>query len=191
MSYIQLTWVCWGMFIVAWILGAIYISSNGQETTKRRSRYDWLVLAALIWSVMHYAPNRYLSFSLFHIAWLRMAGSILLIAATVFTLWSRWVLGKMWATNAAVKKEHKLVTRGPYGITRHPIYTGVLGMILGSAMSLDQGVIFLGFIMVLLFFMNRIRNEEQLMEMTFGEQYNRYRKRVPQLVPGLKLFNRK
>lgn len=91
----------------------------------------------------------------------------------------------MWATDAEIKEEHELITAGPYRITRHPIYSGILGMILGSALSLGQGLVVLGFIATLIFFMNRIRNEEKLMVMTFGEQYIQYKKRVPQLIPGI------
>jgi protein-S-isoprenylcysteine O-methyltransferase Ste14 len=92
----------------------------------------------------------------------------------------------MWASHAMVKVSHQLVTNGPYKMTRHPIYTGILGMILGSTLSLGQSLFFLGFIVTFLFFKNRIRNEEQLMVMTFGEEYIEYKKRVPQLIPGFK-----
>ena len=139
---------------------------------------------------MHYLPHRYLIFATFHVVWLQLIGAILLVMSTLYTLWSRWMLGKMWATNAAVKEEHQLVTKGPYQITRHPIYSRILGMVLGSTLSLGQGSSFLLFLIVLLFFMNRIRNEEQLMVMTFGEQYMQYKKRVPQLIPGFKLKNK-
>lgn len=61
-------------------------------------------------------------------------------------------------------------------------------MVLGSAFSLGEGLILLGFIAVLLFFLNRIRLEEQLMTQTFGEQYLQYKNRVPKLVPRIK-FN--
>ena len=89
----------------------------------------------------------------------------------------------MWAANAAVKTEHHLVMDGPYQITRNPIYTGILGMILGSAFSLEEGLVFLDFIAVLLFFLNKIHLEEQLMAQTFDEQYLHYMNRVPKLVP--------
>jgi protein-S-isoprenylcysteine O-methyltransferase Ste14 len=92
----------------------------------------------------------------------------------------------MWASTAVIKTDHQLVTNGPYQITRNPIYTGVLGMILGSSISFGQGAIFLSFIVLLFLFLNRIRLEEQLMTQTFCEQYLLYKNRVPRLVPGLK-----
>jgi protein-S-isoprenylcysteine O-methyltransferase Ste14 len=186
MNLIQVNWICWGAFGLVWIFGALYNSYKAPSTIKRRARYDWLIFALLAWLVTHYVPHRYLAFATFQITWFQVIGAILLVVSTLFTLWSRWVLGKMWATNAAVKQGHQLVTSGPYSITRNPIYTGVLGMIMGSTISLGQGLAFLVFILALLFFMNRIRNEEQLMEMTFGEQFVQFKNRVPQVFPGFK-----
>lgn len=186
MNLIQLNWICWGAFGLVWIFGALYNSYKAPPTTERRARNDWLIFAVLAWLTTHYVPHRYLAFATFHIVWLQVVGAILLITSTLFTLWSRWELGKMWATNASVKEGHELVTSGPYSVTRNPIYTGILGMMLGSAFSLGQGLAFLIFIFALLFFMNRIHNEEQLMEMTFGEQFFQFKKRVPQLFPGFK-----
>ncbi len=62
-------------------------------------------------------------------------------------------------------------------------------MILGSAISLGEGLGFFGFLVTQLFFMNRIYNEEQLLTSTFGEQYMQYKSQVPQLVPGAKVRN--
>lgn len=186
MKLIQLNWICWGAFGLIWILGALYNSYKAPATTKRRARYDWLIFGILAWLVTHYVPHSYLTLATFHIPWLQIFGAILLIVSTLFTLWSRWVLGKMWATNASLKQGHQLVTTGPYRITRNPIYTGILGMILGSTITLGQGWGFLIFIFALLFFMNRIHNEEQLMEMTFGEQFVEFKRRVPQLFPRFK-----
>ena len=131
-------------------------------------------------------PLHYSTVAVFHATWLQALGAILLVLSTAYTLWSRRVLGKMWATDAEVKERHELVTTGSYRITRHPIYSGILGMILGSALSLGQGLALLGLIAALVFFMNRIRNEENLMVITFGEQYIQYKKHVPQLIPGVK-----
>ena len=46
----------------------------------------------------------------------------------------------MWSMDAAVKEGHRLRTEGPYGITRHPIYTGLLGMLLGSLLLAGVGL---------------------------------------------------
>lgn len=187
MNFTDLNLICWATFGLVWIVGSLYNFFNSPRTARHRARYDWLILGAVVWVVMHFLPHRYLDSARFHADWLQWIGTILLVASTLYTLWSRWILGRMWATNAAVKEGHQLVTKGPYQITRHPIYSGILGMVLGSTLSLGQGSSFFLFLIVLLFFINRIRNEEQLMVMTFGEEYIQYKERVPRLMPGFKL----
>ena len=59
-------------------------------------------------------------------------GLVILLGSTVFTLWARFALGTMWTLDARLKEGHALRTDGPYRITRHPIYTGILGMLLRS-----------------------------------------------------------
>ena len=46
----------------------------------------------------------------------------ILVGSTVFTLWARWTLGKMWSSVPAVREKHELRTEGPYRVTRHPAY---------------------------------------------------------------------
>jgi protein-S-isoprenylcysteine O-methyltransferase Ste14 len=82
-------------------------------------------------------------------------------------------LNLLWSGAPAVKQKHQLRTGDPYSITRHPIYTGVLGMLLGSMLVAGGG--------------RWIVRRFMLAE--FPDDYPRYRQRVPRLVPGLRLIS--
>jgi protein-S-isoprenylcysteine O-methyltransferase Ste14 len=117
--------------------------------------------------------------------WLRVLGLAVLIASTVFTLWARFSLGTMWSQAPKVKGDHQLRTHGPYAVTRHPIYTGLLGMLLGATLLSGIGQWIVLFPAALIVFEVKIRMEERLMVATFPDEYPRYRRQVPQLIPGL------
>jgi protein-S-isoprenylcysteine O-methyltransferase Ste14 len=115
---------------------------------------------------------------------LRAVGVALLLVSTAFSLWARFVLGMLWSSAAVLKQGHVLRTNGPYAVTRHPIYSGLLGMVLGTAFLMGIGAWGFLFLAVLVGLEARIRTEERLLTVEFGEQYARYRAAVPQLVPG-------
>jgi protein-S-isoprenylcysteine O-methyltransferase Ste14 len=117
--------------------------------------------------------------------WVRVLGLAVLAASTVFTLWARFSLGTMWSNAPQVKDYHQLRTHGPYAVTRHPIYTGVLGMLLGATLLSGIGQWIVLFPAALIVFEVKIRMEEPLMLATFPDDYPRYRRQVPQLIPGL------
>jgi protein-S-isoprenylcysteine O-methyltransferase Ste14 len=114
-------------------------------------------------------------------------GLVILLGSTVFTLWARFALGTMWTLDAAVKEGHALRTDGPYGITRHPIYTGIMGMLLGALLLAGVGRWILLLPIGLVVFEVKLHVEEELMVATFPDEYPRYRQRVPQLIPGLRI----
>ena len=72
-------------------------------------------------------------------AWVRFLGLAVLIASTAFALWARFSLGTSWSIAPEVGGDRRLRTQGPYAVTRHPIYTGLLGMILGTALLAGLG----------------------------------------------------
>ena len=76
---------------------------------------------------------------------------------------------------------------GPYAITRHPIYTGLLAMLLGTLLVSGGGLWIVPFPVALILLEFKIRIEERLMTAEFPEEYPYYRQRVPQLAPGLRL----
>jgi protein-S-isoprenylcysteine O-methyltransferase Ste14 len=125
-----------------------------------------------------------------HSSWVRLLGLAVLVVSTVFALWARAALGTMWSLEPAVKDRHQLRTGGPYGVTRHPIYTGLLGMLLGTVLVVGAGRSILILPVGLVLLELKLRREESLMLATFPDDYPRYRRRVPQLVPGLRLRRR-
>ncbi|MFG2372823.1 methyltransferase family protein [Streptomyces sp. NPDC048504] len=66
---------------------------------------------------------------------LAILGALFAVASTGLLLWARWVRGVMWASIPLVHERHELRTDGPYRIVRHPIYTGLLGMVLGGMLA--------------------------------------------------------
>ncbi len=117
---------------------------------------------------------------------LLIVAAVLLAASTWFVFAAINRLGRQWSFVAAVRPDHALVTTGPYGHVRHPIYAGMFGMLLGTGFLLTSAP---AFVLALLFFLAgtsvRIRIEERLMRSRFGGAYDDYAVRVPALVPRL------
>jgi protein-S-isoprenylcysteine O-methyltransferase Ste14 len=96
----------------------------------------------------------------------------------------------MWSASPDVLQAgHELQIGGPYAITRHPIYTGVFGMLLGTVLLNGVGASLVLLVVGAVSVATRIRAEERLMSETFPGDYARYRERVPRLVPGLQLLH--
>ena len=112
-----------------------------------------------------------------------LGGTIVTIAGMLFCVWARLVLGSNWSGTITIKENHELVKRGPYQIVRHPIYTGMLLGLLGTAFVYGFMRCFIGVLIVGLAFWLKTQIEEQFMVQQFGEQYVQYRRKVRALIP--------
>ncbi len=175
---------CWFVFAAVWLITANYNETRA-PAQRQRSWYGTGVLRTLlIFAVARLAvPRADWQSVTFHAPWARFLGLAILLAATALTLWARFVLGLMWSAAPAVREGHQLRTSGPYAITRHPIYTGLLG----SMLLAGGGPWMVPFPVALILIEFKIRIEERFMTAEFPDEYPRYRNRVPQLVPGLRL----
>ena len=106
-------------------------------------------------------------------------------AGIAWMLWARWHLGRNWSGTVQLKEDHKLIRTGPYALTRHPIYSGLLLAFLGLAVFLDRWLEVPGYALLMIGFRMKLRREERIMEQAFGEEYSRYHAEVPALVPRL------
>lgn len=180
---------CWGTVALAWLAGAIYYDSRSPAEQSRTRFVSPMRISTVIVVALAVAVPRaaWLPFEI-HAPGLRGLGLVFLLAATALTVWARLALGAMWSAAPAVKQEHKLRTSGPYAITRHPIYTGLLGMMLGSLLLAGGGRWIVPLVVYLVVLEFKIRIEERLMLAEFPDEYPRYRRHVPRLVPGLRLI---
>ena len=112
-------------------------------------------------------------------------GFAITVAGTAFAVWARLVLGGNWSGTPTLLAGQELVTKGPYSIARHPIYTGLLLAAAGTAISLGEWRNLLGGVVIVIGFLLKIRDEEALMMEAFPKSYAGYRDRVKAIVPGV------
>ena len=186
----------WAAFLLVWSVTALDAKKDvrGGGITSALSQHALLRLiaaAAVIFVAVriatgttHYAsPIQGFSRTLFTppslLGWTAAA---LAVIGVTFAIWARFHLGRNWSSRPAVKEGHELVTSGPYAYVRHPIYTGVILMTLGTAFT---GAIFgiAVFIIFLTIFLSRINKEERIMLELFPNEYPAYQVRTKRLAP--------
>ncbi len=110
---------------------------------------------------------------------------VLLCAAGFgFAWWARIHLGQLWSAFVTRKADHRIVDTGPYGIVRHPIYTGII--LAAIALAIVKGTLIAigGALLAAFGFWVKARLEEGFLREQLGaEAYDAYRRRVPMLVP--------
>jgi protein-S-isoprenylcysteine O-methyltransferase Ste14 len=110
-------------------------------------------------------------------------GTMIEAAFILLAVWARRHLGRNWSAAVRIGEGHELVRTGPYRLLRHPIYTAVLGMCVGTAIASSQYHALLAVAMVLVAYIRKSRLEEQILRKTFGAEYDAYRRHTWALVP--------
>lgn len=142
------------------LVGVVLLAMN--------SPHDWL--GAQIAS-LPFAPRYY-------------TGLVFTVAGLAFSIWARVHLGGNWSGSVTVKSGHELIRSGPYRLVRHPIYSGLLLAVLGTAIAEDQWRALLALAIIVLAVWRKWRVEERFMQETFGAEYATYRREVPAIIPG-------
>jgi protein-S-isoprenylcysteine O-methyltransferase Ste14 len=177
-----------------WILWLAYWAAAARATheTRRReafgsrlSHYGPLIAGGLCLGV----PN-ILGVELeqpFHaatFAWLLLASALVVIGLGFSALARAW-LGRNWSAEVTVKQGHELVRSGPYALVRHPIYTGLLLALTGTALMVGKWRALIGLALMVVALLRKLTIEERFMTEQFGEAYAHYRAEVPALIPFL------
>jgi protein-S-isoprenylcysteine O-methyltransferase Ste14 len=183
--------LCWAAVAVVWIAGALQNARHRPREPIRGEVDVTTTLVAVLASALVVTLGRGLAHNLtvsaIHV---RVIALAVLAVSTVFAIWARRSLGTSWSVGPRVAGDRQLHTRGPYAVTRHPIYTGLLGMLLGTAMLNGLGEWIVPAVVGLIAVEAKIRMEERLLLAVFPDEYRRYRASVPQLIPGLRLHRR-
>ncbi|WBO61866.1 methyltransferase family protein [Streptomyces camelliae] len=190
-ALVVLIGICVLIFYAAWIAGALYFGVKSHAGVRgwwrgqRRTlpRRILLIAGVYVFSVLLDHSRGFWRHLRYWQPELALLGAALAVASTALLLWARWVLGTMWASVPTVREHHELRTDGPYGLVRHPIYTGLLGLVIGGMLACGFGVWAAVLIVAVPWLLLRVRAEDRLMAGRFGAAYEAYRARVPALLP--------
>ena len=177
----------WAIWIVGWLLAAI--GTKRTQWHETRSAAFWNRAPVLLGTIMLVLP-RWLPGALTYRFVppgpnLPAIGTGLVLLGLLFAAWARIHLGGNWSSTVTVKEGHTLITGGPYRWVRHPIYTGMLVALLGTALAIGAAYGFIAAALILLGFVIKLMAEEERMRATFPGQYADYSRRTARLVPGV------
>lgn len=177
----------WLVWLVGWMTAAGYV-----KRTQWREPLSTAILnrgPVLIGTVLLLAPQ-WLPRGLVHrvITYrydLPVLGTILVFLGLLFAFWARWHLGRNWSGTVTVKQGHTLITSGPYRWVRHPIYSGIVLALLGTALAIGAPYGFIATALILFGFVVKLNVEEARMRETFPADYAEYSRHTARLIPGV------
>jgi len=175
--------VFWLIFIVYWAISAVGVKRDIKMKPNWTEYIVRLVaFLLLIWILVTQPALLNWGQAFFLNPWTQWIGVIFCGIGIVFTIWARMHLGKNWSGIPKLKENHELVIMGPYRFVRHPIYTGVILALIGSALA--GGIAWVLICLVFsVMFIGRVSVEEKLMQHQFPNQYPEYKKRTKALIP--------
>jgi protein-S-isoprenylcysteine O-methyltransferase Ste14 len=114
-----------------------------------------------------------------------LLGAGLAIGGLALTIWS-WISLPSVGTGHYLLEDQSLITRGAYGLVRHPIYAGAFLIWFGLAAAYASGaVLLLTVLYVIPAYALNIRGEEQMMLSRYGDEFREYQRRVGAFVPRI------
>ena len=140
----------------------------------------YLIIAVLLYLLLSPSP---LWFDLPVADWLRWIGVALGVLSLPFLAWVHYTLDKHWDVSLSLRKDHVLVTSGPYRRIRHPMYTVHLVYFFAWMLVSANLLLFINYILTILLITLRIPKEEKMLLDSFGEEYHAYMKRTGRLLP--------
>ena len=114
-----------------------------------------------------------------------VSGMAMTAVGLAFAIWARLHLGGNWSGTITLKQDHTLVRTGPYRLVRHPIYSGLLLALLGSAIAIGEWRGLLAVALAGLALLRKSSLEEHWLRENFGNDYERYASEVPALIPSI------
>jgi protein-S-isoprenylcysteine O-methyltransferase len=189
MRHIYIDWI-WSAVGIVW-LAAAWASKRAVRREAAASRLLHMAIMAAVFALLfpelpfvgklpvgplvwRFAPDSPV------IAW---TGVVLTVAGCAFAIWARLLLGANWSSSVTVKHDHQLIRKGPYAIVRHPIYSGFLLGMLGTALELGEWRGIAGLVLAFVGWGMKSRREEDFMAAQFGPAYTDYQHEAKALIP--------
>jgi protein-S-isoprenylcysteine O-methyltransferase Ste14 len=168
--------IAWIIFWVYWIASAFGVKEG--RASKRRIPLNGLTALSVLILVRVFRGG---SLAV-HSPILGAIGGVVFASGIALAIWARVHLGRNWGMPMTQKAEPELVTSGPYRFVRHPVYSGLLAGVLGTALVINL----IGLVIVAIlggYFYYCAFTEEKNLTATFPTAYPAYRTSTKMLIP--------
>jgi protein-S-isoprenylcysteine O-methyltransferase Ste14 len=186
--YLRIAQWLWIALLIYWFLGAMR-----SAPAKRTEGRAWTLLRALltvsVFVLLFSSASRW--------GWLgarfvsrnpvvSILGLVFTAAGVGLAMWARYVLGRNWSAAVEVKHSHELICGGPYARIRHPIYSGVILGLIGTALLIGEwrGLIALAALTISWLF--KAQREEALLATEFGLAFAEHRAHTGMFLPRVR-----
>lgn len=180
--------VAWAIFAAAFIFGKRPAASVTPDQKREPISLIGIALQMLAYGFAWAVHRPWFTYFYRGPTWVQVIWAAFTIVIAIASVWiavaAVRTLGKEWSLTARVVEGHRLAQTGPYRLVRHPIYTGMMGMLLATGFAVSNPYTF--FISWLLFGIGtiiRITYEERLLRERFGAEFDDYVRRVPAIIP--------
>jgi protein-S-isoprenylcysteine O-methyltransferase Ste14 len=178
---------CWLVFFLYWTISALS-SKAAKKTESVADRLQRMAPLAVAYALLFYNATS--------LGWLNrrfvtdspaaaVIGVTLTAAGVAFAIWARWHLGANWSAIVSIREQHELIRSGPYRRVRHPIYTGMLLAMAGTALVLGEVRGLLAFAVTLFAFYSKARKEEDWLTREFGEKFEAHAQQTGMFLPKI------
>ncbi|QEH36007.1 Isoprenylcysteine carboxyl methyltransferase (ICMT) family protein [Aquisphaera giovannonii] len=180
---LSISGMTWAVFLACWLRPwADERGGTEGESPLSRAFHLFLFWTALALSLLiSYGPlgTRWLP------DWtaLSIAGLVLQWISIRFAVNAREIMGASYSGRIAETDGQRLVEEGPFRVIRHPIYLGILGMFLGTALVSGERHGLLGLTLAAVAFGRKTYLEERGLSKQFGDAFRAYRGRTGLLFP--------
>ena len=174
----------WGVMAIVWLIGAIRTKPTARSQSAASRVVHIALLGAAFVMMFGRVPLGPLDLAMFpESAMIAYGGLALVVAGVALAIWARFMLGGNWSASVTIKDHHTITRSGPYRMVRHPIYSGILLGLLGTALVQNRVRQFIGLVLVFIAMWTKLQIEEQFLERQFGPEYLEYKRNVRALIP--------
>ena len=186
-DWLHLASLAWIAFLAYWIISAFKLKS----TKRREPSVERVVYLVFMVATYFLLFSDRIDFGVLGRRFVApdptfgAIGVAITVVGVAFAIWARWHLGENWSATVTVKQGHELIRSGPYGLIRHPIYTGMLLALAGTALALGEYRGLLSLAMAVACFYLKARKEERYLVQEFGEGFKEHAEQTGMFLPRL------
>jgi protein-S-isoprenylcysteine O-methyltransferase Ste14 len=175
--------VAWVAFWAYWLAAAARTRGDSRDGARfPQGRYAGIRLGVIVLLALLVRAKVFGIVGITSDGWVQAIGAALFVCGLSLAIWARRYLGRNWGTPRSQKIDPELVTSGPYRRVRHPIYSGLLLALLGTALAVSWYWAIAGVVLGA-YFIYCALEEERYMATKFPDTYPKYRRSTKMMIP--------